>query len=776
MVPDPSSSTRDSLRRTCGATTDACCFNGEQVECQHAVADELYVIANGVAVFCGNFTFIGPPTAMGIEANAASPRTIFGNEQVTISAPAKKLDAFIVSLYDLENRTVGETDSGSAEVYIESVSLLGFQRLAIPGNRAVIASGGSTANLTTTCFPAFAPMISYSGTLRGFTRNGRLSFDNVTMHNAQAGMYSFKIRGSHLARNISYAAEFIVHVLPGRPTRLCIWTEFEGSQISNTNDFQPQPRLLLLDPAGNIFQPLRSDKRLDTSRYSFLAEELESSTMETLNVTMNYEKRRYIARTKVGVGEWTDLPMLPRETSMVTHYLAPVPDYVEVSGIGVLQIQFKELRVKGTYGEQYHFVFRSDYLRSSANSVPLLLKLCSSYEYATEGTDTCSACPSGFDNCIGGSTSTCFSCNGSTAMNVTTGYWRYDEWSTFSYSCPSSSCLGGTELGTCVEGYVHHSPLCATCADGYARDFLGKCVECSDAWVSIVLLSLICIVAVGVVSGFLFVSLKSGNNDESDPSVILILKVFLNFVQVVGMLGEFEINFPGYLLSFFNYVAAVSGGSGISVSPVNCLFPWATYLERLDAQLLMPPVLLLALAVVLYFISHRRAKRLAKKRYRIEVSDAAEDAKAEQISELLANSESRSLKQVFTNASMILIFLMYQLIVTQCIKTFRCQTLLRSVDPNDNIRILVADPKLELRRRLLRKPRFNRPVWIDHLRTDSAPLHNVPGAARLSSTRLDNGQPGVLLPHQGIPFAVLVLGVYHCIPQGSYSSAAVHGP
>ncbi len=509
-------------------------------------------------------------------------------------------------------------------------------------------------------------------------------------------MYSFKIRGSHLARNISYAAEFIVHVLPGRPTRLCIWTEFEGSQISNTNDFQPQPRLLLLDPAGNIFQPLRSDKRLDTSRYSFLAEELESSTMETLNVTMNYEKRRYIARTKVGVGEWTDLPMLPRGTSMVTHYLSPVPDYVEVSGIGVLQIQFKELRVKGTYGEQYHFVFRSDYLRSSANSIPLLLKLCSSYEYATEGTDTCSACPSGFDNCIGGSTSTCFSCNGTTALNVTTGYWRYDEWSTFAYKCPSSSCLGDTELGSCMEGYVDHSALCATCADGYARDFLGKCVECPSIWVSSLLFALTILFVALVFFVFVTLALRGQGRTDDDQSFILLLKVFMNFVQVVGMLGEFEINFPGYVKSYFGYISAASGASGISISPVNCMFPSTTFLSKLIAQLLMPPVVLSAIAVVLVVI-HKKDQR-AMRRMEEKISDesisVSERTKmAVELEEKI--KDAKPLHRVFNTTSMIMIFLLYQTIVTQCVKLFRCLDIRRSGDETSVMRVLVADAKVE---------------------------------------------------------------------------------
>lgn len=55
----------------------------------------------------------------------------------------------------------------------------------------------------------------------------------------------------------------------------------------------------------------------------------------------------------------------------------------------------------------------------------------------------------------------------------------------------------------------------------------------------------------------------------------------------------------------------------------------------------------------------------------------------------------RSLWQVFGNASMILIFLMYQTIVTQCIRTFRCTALKRSDVPNDHMLIMTHDSRVD---------------------------------------------------------------------------------
>ena len=54
-----------------------------------------------------------------------------------------------------------------------------------------------------------------------------------------------------------------------------------------------------------------------------------------------------------------------------------------------------------------------------------------------------------------------------------------------------------------------------------------------------------------------------------------------------------------------------------------------------------------------------------------------------------------SLMRVFGNASMILIFLMYQTILTQCIATFNCVSITRSPIPNDATSVLQSDVRVE---------------------------------------------------------------------------------
>jgi len=299
----------------------------------------------------------------------------------------------------------------------------------------------------------------------------------------------------------------------------------------------------------------------------------------------------------------------------------------------------------------------------------LLLKECVASEYGVPNASQCLPCPFGLAACIGGPTTRCFTCNGSTSLNVTEGYWRYSASALKAYHCSTGGvCMGGTELGTCGERYVNHAPLCAVCTDEAARDVLGTCVECESKAASVVVMSVFVLGALLVVAIFVVVTLKEDGNEAADHSLVLLLKIMLNFVQVTGMIGEFEVNFPTYVSNYFDVIAAGSGGSGISINPINCLFPWMTFLDKLLIMLVAPFAILflLALAILWYGWRHRH-----------DDDDDDDDGDEDATDEEKAARAPKPIfnRKVFVTSSIIVNFLAYQTLLSVSIDTFKCQKL-----------------------------------------------------------------------------------------------------
>jgi len=361
-----------------------------------------------------------------------------------------------------------------------------------------------------------------------------------------------------------------------------------------------------------------------------------------------------------------------------------------------------------------------------------LLYLCAPSEFAVRGTDVCLTCPSGSDHCHGGLSGDCFQCNGSTVMTLKGNYWRYAWYSTHAYTCPASSCgdggagdggtpstndaspsteetitsdtySSGAELARCAPGYRQGSPLCNECIDGHAKDFLDQCLSCPPMWVSGLLLLGIVVAVVVVLFLFIMLSLKDMDaGDEVDDELMMTIKIFVNFVQTTSMLGSFKVNFPAFVLSYFDFVAASSGSAGISINPINCLFPWLTFLEKMDAQLLLPIVMLLAFGLLLIIQNHRRNRRRERQLRPTLTDDLTPNPKTGRVldNQKLLDARrritlERPLLQVFGNASMIVLFLTYQSIAGQCIKVYDCITLVRSDAPDDIVRLLQLDTRVE---------------------------------------------------------------------------------
>lgn len=776
----------------CGASSSTsnvggCCFNvtSNAAQCSQpltvsvsvGVAQSSSITSSVATTAVGTFTFIGPAEGVEVIANIQATKTVFTTAQIVPSKALTTLDTVMVALIDTEGERLGMTIGNITGVAWTAGYLypkdLTTSPLVVPGNytdqlyRTLLPLEATVAASNTTdpsmmCLPlrqSQTELLFLNGTRTQWVHNtsrasddsssssslsaapptgamtwpvvnGEASITNLALELPAVGYFSLPIYVASQGR--LYTVNATVYVTPGTPVRVCLATSFANSQIGNNELLDPQPLIYLRDLAGNIYQSLRSNQVIfaAVSQYNYL---MFDSVAINANISLDYQQR-VASAANASLYVWSHISL----TSTTTTDLTPTAEYG--GGIDVVQYLFNGLKVPAVHSVVYRLLFLSYSLKDNVTSELLLIKPCDSTQFAIQGDATCYTCPRGLgESCIGGSTGDCFQCDGSTSMNVTTNYWRYSASSEYAYACPASSCLGNTETGTCVDGYLESSlnPLCGACETGFAQDFLGKCVECAPTGVTIFVVVLLMLVIIIVVFAFIYLSVKGAiADDENDNHLVMMLKIFMNYAQVAGMLGEFKVNFTGLVLGYFNFVGAAVGGSGVSISPVNCLFPHLTFLDKMSAQLVMPVVVLLAVAASLGILHLRRVRKMARLEreahqslvalQQVLITSADDELLEEQglwqdvnaqdptrAGSFLMNESSSNrgsnqqadaevirstqlaannmmlhtvpkkkvrnhvpFRQVFGNASMILIFVFYQTILTQSIQTFNCVTLL----------------------------------------------------------------------------------------------------
>jgi hypothetical protein len=780
---DPRWATENPAAVCGGSLSDAnvggCCFNvtSNAAQCREpltvavslGVAQSSSTTSPVTTTSVGTFTFIGPAEGLQVVANVQATKTVFNTAQIVPSKALTILDTVIVALIDSDGERLGAT-IGNVTGVAWTAGYLHPKRLAtspllVPGNytqqlhdalaslEAKVAASNTT-DPSMMCLPLrqtqtevlfrngsrtqWVHNVSFNtpdsplslvgppdGAMTWPVVNGEASISNLALELPAVGYFDLPI--FVLIQGNRYTVNATVYVTPGTPVRVCLATSFATSTIGNNELLDPQPLLYLRDLAGNIYQSLRSNQVIfaAVSQYTYL---MFDSIATNAAISLDYQQR-IPSTANASLDVWSDVSLNGVD-------LTPNAEYG--GGIDVVQYLFNGLKVPAVHSVVYRLLFQSFGLVDNVTSEVLLIKPCDTTQFAIQGNAACYTCPRGLgESCIGGSTGDCFLCDGSTSMNVTTNYWRYSSSSEYAYACPASSCLGNTETGTCVEGYLQSSlnPLCGACETGYAQDFLGKCVPCAPTGVTIFVVILLLLVIIIVVFGFIYLSVKGAiTDDENDNHLVMMLKIFMNYAQVAGMLGEFKVNFTGLVLGYFNFVGAAVGGSGVSISPVNCLMPNLTFIDKMSAQLVMPVVVLLAVAAslgILHFRRVRKLRRLEREAHQSLVAlqqvliTSADDALLEEGSwrdtdaqdpsgtgsflmngsgnATSANEQTDSevarstqlaanhmllhipkkkvrnhvpFRQVFGNASMILIFVLYQTILTQSIQTFNCVTLL----------------------------------------------------------------------------------------------------
>jgi predicted outer membrane repeat protein len=173
---------------------------------------------------------------------------------------------------------------------------------------------------------------------------------------------------------------------------------------------------------------------------------------------------------------------------------------------------------------------------------------CSPGTYSLDPSDQCSACPQG---------ATCF---GGSLMVPQAGYWRPDRTSDHFLEClKPQACLGSPHIvpaltGDCARGYQGN--LCHSCQRGFSRTSPSTCEECPEQALNIIRL-----VGTGLgVSVFCGVlvwsSLKTAYMPKSLHSIYL--KIFTNYLQLIVLTTELDLDWPEYARSYFEALSYTS--------------------------------------------------------------------------------------------------------------------------------------------------------------------------------------------------------------------------
>eukprot|EP01025_Chloroclados_australasicus_P059867 TRINITY_DN7603_c0_g1_i1.p1 TRINITY_DN7603_c0_g1~~TRINITY_DN7603_c0_g1_i1.p1 ORF type:complete len:1470 (-),score=133.53 TRINITY_DN7603_c0_g1_i1:1759-5634(-) len=182
------------------------------------------------------------------------------------------------------------------------------------------------------------------------------------------------------------------------------------------------------------------------------------------------------------------------------------------------------------------------------------------------------------------------------------GYWVAVENPIEIHQCsPQENCLGGME-SLCKEGY--DGKICEGCADGYYQIF-GQCQNCPAKIVLIFQVT-------GIVIAWWIINTVMSRNMET-------FDVILSWVQLLSVVGAFEMNWPSSIYRILNLAALFA--FEVDIIELSCLVPnWGFY-HNFVVQLSMPIVVGVC-AMLSYFVSylvyhsHKQARQIIKSKVR----------------------------------------------------------------------------------------------------------------------------------------------------------------
>jgi hypothetical protein len=234
--------------------------------------------------------------------------------------------------------------------------------------------------------------------------------------------------------------------------------------------------------------------------------------------------------------------------------------------------------------------------------------VCASGTYSLDPNQDCADCPAGAI-CYGGS-----------LMVPKAGYWRSSKTSDKFLKCNlPDTCLGSPYIvpsltGVCKLGY--RGNLCQACDNGYSVSGPDKCGQC-PGWSENVAKLLGIGIAIMLYSAVLVrSSLKTAYMPQALHSIYL--KIFTNYLQLVMLTTELDLNWPSFVRSFYKQ-QSYAGQVDQQLFSFDCFLIGQqasgddytqVYFDKLVIQALLPVIISLGVLVfwmTVYYFSRRES-------------------------------------------------------------------------------------------------------------------------------------------------------------------------
>eukprot|EP00003_Mantamonas_plastica_P016296 TRINITY_DN271_c0_g1_i10.p1 TRINITY_DN271_c0_g1~~TRINITY_DN271_c0_g1_i10.p1 ORF type:complete len:6036 (+),score=1765.20 TRINITY_DN271_c0_g1_i10:697-18804(+) len=547
------------------------------------------------------------------------------------------------------------------------------------------------------------PMIR-SGTVTRNTVQGVAVFDDLRIP---------AIQGDYLLRLSSTgfnALQMVLTVVPGPPASFIVLNN--GSKIYNNVGVMPiPPKFRLLDLAGN---------RANTTGVALLL-----ATSPPVRSILGQSQ----ASDANGIVEFTALSFVGQYGVSITYTISSFPDIGTMVMPNVVTIvtcndvrQFSQPNANG-----YGCLCNPGYF-SSTDSSPCLP--CDKARYQPKaGQVECEACPANMDtsglsavatsdgcSCIDGyyertesGERVCKSCTSGAScvqgqiIQAKPGFFGVKTGTDQYLACPEpTACLGGPN-STCATGY--EGPLCGVCSTGYGS-FGTKCEACGENANNYTLAIIFFLVAISMMA-FL---VRTATGEKSQASIML--KIALNYMQVLAFIGEFRLNWGDETQGLFS----TSGLAlfSLNIHPVSCAFQW-TYMNQLDGYLMFP-LFTVVIPLFIYGITYLWATVISKKfginvkRPELEIertvfrvnNDADRERLLNKMQETLKQGKPKEEKQkmgyeqawryhmtnMYTLTVMVILFIAHPMVSKAVFQIFNC------IELEDGSRYLEADMRI----------------------------------------------------------------------------------
>ena len=270
------------------------------------------------------------------------------------------------------------------------------------------------------------------------------------------------------------------------------------------------------------------------------------------------------------------------------------------------------------------------------------------------------------------------------AIEAEEGYWRGSPESDTFVDCGltiagADICSGG-EIGEefCLDG--HTGPLCTLCAEGWGRAGRGRCIQCEDGQVRVILdwLQIIgTIVGLGLlVTFFVYREIKSmhekihaGDFARSRARTQL-LKSMLSYLQIVGIAAEVQVQWNPLLTKYFNTVNSVTSDFAFESQAFACQLP-STYTQKWQAYMLTPFMASAGLLLIFYLRNCFKPKK-----YEEDFPDKEKALKGEGGGKGEDESMENTVLTSYMTTMLVLGFLAYPSLVRKAVEVFGCRTFL----------------------------------------------------------------------------------------------------